>query len=312
MKRIIDDDLSSTHFEICKKIEDMFDNNSIEMKRIEAKLSKFNIKKEFVDIGSSAIVQSGGNYTLKLLTTANKDPLRSDCIVAGFCCQYKQYNSCVYRTLLINPTNSQERNYEKVLALNKLLINSIKPKMKISALYALGADFLKQELPDFEVPTNFGYGIGLEYKENSLLINDKNDRVFEQGMTILIVTGFKDLKSGDKKYALLLTDVVIVTKDGVEPTTNEAEKKLDEISFSIEIDEAQEKKKAAKKENVENNLPDRRRRRGREEKDGVKLKSLNERNEHQQLLKEKKLEELKARVNENFSISKTKIKEIPY
>lgn len=66
----------------------------------------------------------------------NDDILRPDCIIAGFCCQYKLYNACVYRTLLINPTNQQEKNYEKVLGLNNLLINGIKPGVKISALYS--------------------------------------------------------------------------------------------------------------------------------------------------------------------------------
>lgn len=55
-------------------------------------------------------------------------------------------------------------------------------------------------------------------------------------MTFLLVCGFKDIKDsklGDKKYALVLTDVVIVTKDGAEVTTNDAEKKLDDINFAI-------------------------------------------------------------------------------
>lgn len=37
-------------------------------------------------------------------------------------------------------------------------------------------------------------------------------------MSFMLVCGFKDIKDsklGDKKYALILTDVVIVTKDGV-------------------------------------------------------------------------------------------------
>lgn len=59
-------------------------------------------------------------------------------------------------------------------------------------------------------------------------------------MAFLLVCGFKDLKDsklGEKKYALILSDVVIVSKDGVEVTTNEAEKKLDDINFAIEIEE---------------------------------------------------------------------------
>lgn len=77
------------------------------MRKIESKLSKYEIKKEFVDIGSSAVVQSGGSYHLKLLGNPNDDVLKPDCIVAGFCCQYRLYNACVYRTLLINPTSQQ-------------------------------------------------------------------------------------------------------------------------------------------------------------------------------------------------------------
>lgn len=111
VKKVIDEDLTVTHTKICKKIEDMFDSESSEMKRIEVKLGKYAVKKEFVDIGSAAVVQSGGNYSVKLLGNPTDEVLKPDCIIAGFCCQYKLYNACVYRTLLINPTGAQEKNY---------------------------------------------------------------------------------------------------------------------------------------------------------------------------------------------------------
>lgn len=109
------------------------------MKRIETKLAKYNVKKESVDIGSSPMIQSGGNYHLKLLGLPNNDILKPDCIIVGFCSQYRLYNACVYRTLLINPTSDQEKKYEKILSLNKLLIDSVKPGVKLSSVYNVAA-----------------------------------------------------------------------------------------------------------------------------------------------------------------------------
>lgn len=81
------------------------------------------------------------------------------------------------------------------------------------------------------------------------MINEKNDRAFEPGMTFLLVCAFKDIKDsklGDKRYALVLTDVVIVTKEAAEVTTNDADKKLDDINFAIDIDDEKDKKKEKK------------------------------------------------------------------
>lgn len=57
-------------------------------------------------------------------------------------------------------------------------------------------------------------------------------------MTLLLICAFKDIKDsklGDKKYALVLTDVAIATKEAAEVTTNHADKKLDDINFAIDI-----------------------------------------------------------------------------
>lgn len=171
-----------------------------------------------------------------------------------------------------------------MLGLNKLLINNVKVGVKLNTLYATGVEYMKAELPDFEVPSNFGFGIGLEYKENPLVISEKNDKTFETGMSFLIVCAFKDLKVGDKKYALILTDMVIVTKEGPEVVSNDAEKKLDEINFAIEFDEEKEKKE--KKKDLGNSQPtERRKRQTKGQKNGVKLQSLQERITHQTYLK---------------------------
>ncbi len=61
-----------------------------------------------------------------------------------------------------------------MLQLHKLLISSIEVGKKIKTVYKKGVEYLKAEMPDAEIPTNFGYGIGLEFKEGQLGINDTN------------------------------------------------------------------------------------------------------------------------------------------
>lgn len=117
-----------------------------------------------------------------------------------------------------------------------------------------------------------------------MVITAKNDRVFEAGMAFLVTTVFKDLKAGEKKYALMLTDMVIISKEGIEVASNDAEKKLDDINFAIEFDDEKEKKE--KKRDLPNAHPtERRRRQNKGEKNGVKLQSLQERITHQNYLK---------------------------
>lgn len=95
--------------------------------------------------------------------------------------------------------------------------------MKICKVYEEAVEFINDKLPQLreKLPANFGFGvsthslksfnfdinfakqIGLEFRESSLYINGKNDKVVEEGMVFNVVVGFDGLLSEeDRNYAI--------------------------------------------------------------------------------------------------------------
>lgn len=99
------------------------------------------------------------------------------------------------------------------------------------------------------MPSNFGYGIGLEFRESALVINDTNERNFEPNMTLLVTCGFKGLKHQSGTFAVQLSDVVLVNDKGPCSviTENDNTKKGFRKVF-WEFGDAEDKKKQEKKD----------------------------------------------------------------
>lgn len=91
-----------------------------------------------------------------------------------------------------------------------------------------------------------------------------------------------------------------MTEKGQEILTSEISKVLTEISYSLEEDEDEKKQSKQKTPPANSNIIEGRRRKV-QDATNEKLKNQKERNEHQIVLKKKKLEELQERSNENFN-----------
>jgi len=65
------------------------------------------------------------------------------------------------------------------------------------------------------------FGMGIEFREGSLLISSRSDVIAQKGMIFNINVGFSDLDNPDsktsegKKYALYLGDTVLVNQVNV-------------------------------------------------------------------------------------------------
>jgi len=114
----------------------------------------------------------------------------------------------------------------------------LKPGNKISAIYQKGVDYLKEKAPQLleKLGLNMGFGIGLEFKENNLVINGKNNREIKERMVFNVALAFNDLKSErNKSYAIMVADTVIITADNNEIATNQISVKYEDVSYSLEV-----------------------------------------------------------------------------
>jgi Xaa-Pro aminopeptidase len=74
---------------------------------------------------------------------------------------YRSYNTFIGRTLLIDPNEEQKSIYKKVETLVKVIIQNLRPGVRICDVYKKARQFMQDTLPSFEVPKSFGYGMGI-------------------------------------------------------------------------------------------------------------------------------------------------------
>ncbi|CAG5090888.1 Similar to dre4: FACT complex subunit spt16 (Drosophila melanogaster) [Cotesia congregata] len=210
-----------------------------------------------VDMCYPAIIQSGGNYTLKFSVVSDKNTLHFGTIICSLGARYKSYCSNIVRTLLVNPTSAIEENYNFLLALQEEIMKKMTPSTKISAVYETGLAYVKQEKPNMldHLTKNFGFAMGIEFRESSLMIGPKTHALLKKGMVFNLHVGLSNLnnpaatdKEG-KNYALFIGDTVLVGEPGAPATVlTNSKKKVKNIGIYLK-DEEEEEEEGSGKEN---------------------------------------------------------------
>lgn len=161
--------------------------------------------------------------------------------------RYKYYCSNIGRTFLIDPTKTQERNYEFLLELQHRVMETIRDGVKIKDIYLTALSHIKNKRPDLEAhfTKNAGFAMGIEFRESNYVLNGKNLRELKNGMVLNVSIGFDGLENKEatdelsKKYSLLIIDTIRVTNE-MPILLTECSKRLNEISYFIKEDESME------------------------------------------------------------------------
>ncbi|CAL7935430.1 unnamed protein product [Xylocopa violacea] len=209
-----------------------------------------------VDMCYPAIIQSGGNYSLKFSVVSDKNILHFGVIVCSLGARYKSYCSNIVRTLLVNPTKTIEDNYNFLLQLEEEILKKLVAGVKISEVYETGVKYVKDEKPDMidHLTKNFGFAMGIEFRESSLLIGPKTHATIKKGMVFNVNVGLANLTNTEatdkegKVYALFIGDTVMVNEG--QPATNltPSKKKVKNIGIFVK-DEEDEEEEGSGKEN---------------------------------------------------------------
>ncbi|XP_047357089.1 FACT complex subunit spt16 isoform X1 [Vespa velutina] len=207
-----------------------------------------------VDMCYPAIIQSGGNYSLKFSVVSDKYTLHFGVIVCSLGARYKSYCSNIVRTLLVNPTKTIEDNYNFLLQLEEEILKKLVAGTKLSDVYETGVKFVKDEKPDMldHLTKNFGFAMGIEFRESSLLLGPKTHALAKKGMVFNINVGLGNLSNLDatekegKIYALFIGDTVMVNEG--QPATNltPSKKKVKNIGIYVKDDEEEEEEGSGK------------------------------------------------------------------
>lgn len=92
--------------------------------------------------------------------------------------------------------------------------------VKICDVFETGSKYVKSERPDLvdHLTKNFGFAMGIEFRESSLLLGPRTNSLAKKGMVFNVNIGLSNLTNPDatekegKVYALFLGDTVLVNE----------------------------------------------------------------------------------------------------
>ncbi|KAB5577597.1 transcription elongation complex subunit [Coniochaeta sp. 2T2.1] len=247
MSSVLDQDKKIKHRALADKVYNKLEDDKF-WKTVELP-NKQKLPSDFdpdqLDWILGPIVQSGGKFDLKWQLDSDNDVLHPGIIIACMGLRYKSYCSQIARTFMVDPNKSQESNYKFLLAVHTMILKEIRDGVLVKDVYNKAHNLVKSKKPELErhFLKNVGYGIGLETKDTTLILNGKNSRSLKDGMTLCVTTGFSDIQNpgsqdkNNKVYSLVLTDTIRVTTAEPVVFTGDAPVDVDATSFFFKDEE---------------------------------------------------------------------------
>ncbi|XP_051865745.1 FACT complex subunit SPT16 [Pristis pectinata] len=235
---IVDADEKVRHSKLAESVE----------KAIEEKKYLAGADPSTVEMCYPPIIQSGGNYNLKFSVVSDKNHMHFGAITCAMGIRYKSYCSNIVRTLMVDPPQEMQDNYNFLLEVEDELLKEMKSGVKIADVYQNVMAFVKQEKPEVltKITKNLGFAMGIEFREGSLVINAKNQYRLKKGMVFSINVGFSSMENKEgrtseaKTYALFIGDTVQINEDGAATIITSVKKKIKNIGIFLKNEDEEE------------------------------------------------------------------------
>lgn len=194
------------------------------------------------------IIQSGGKYDIKLSAVSDEDNLSSNVILCSLGARYRNYCSTLSRTFLVDAPPRIEKTYSILIGLYNACLEKMVIGNELKDVYEGARAYLKNKDPALlsHLPKNLGFAIGLEFRDSTLVLNQTNNTPFSEGMVFNLSVGLHNipLSEEDKAsapeavkalsvFSLLVSDMVVVLKEGVPDILTKISKEYADISYSI-------------------------------------------------------------------------------
>ncbi|XP_064546218.1 FACT complex subunit spt16 isoform X2 [Drosophila montana] len=201
-----------------------------------------------LDMAYPPIIQSGGAYSLKFSAAADKNHLHFGVIVCSLGARYKSYCSNISRTFLVNPTEAMQENYTFLVNVQEEILKLLVPNAKLCEVYDKTLAYVKKEKPSMveNLTKSFGFAMGLEFRENSIVIGAKCQALIKKNMVFNLHVGISNLTNPDaadkegKTYALFIGDTVLVGDQGPASVMTPSKKKIKNVGIFIKDDDEEE------------------------------------------------------------------------
>lgn len=244
---IIDSDKKFKHSKLSEGIE-----SAITDKKYVPKLETSQL-----DLCYPAIIQSGGNYKLKFSHISDKENVHFGAIVVSFGARYRSYCSNIARTFLVNPSEKIQNYYDLLVSAEEEILTRLENGVKLNEVYKCAVNCVKKQNPELveKMTKNFGFVMGIEFREASLSIAANCDNVAKKGMVFNVNLGFTGLINKDsvdnkgRDVALFIGDTVLVNESGPATILTPSKKKIKNIAIFLKEAESEE-------EDIEPSIPD--------------------------------------------------------
>eukprot|EP00981_Chlorochromonas_danica_P000694 scaffold147_cov164-Ochromonas_danica.AAC.11 len=300
MENALDNDTKISHKDLAKKVEDII----LDPSKIGLKLSANTVESCY-----DPIIQSGGKYDIKLSAVSDGDNLSSNVILCSLGARYRNYCSTLSRTFLVDAPPKIEKTYGTLIGLYNACLEKMVIGNELKDVYEGARAYLKNKDAALlsHLPKNLGFAIGLEFRDSTLVLNQTNNTPFSEGMVFNLSVGLHNipLSEEDKAsapeavkalsvFSLLVSDMVVVLKEGVPDILTKISKEYADISYSIGDQEKEGEQEEEEDDEPEEGAP-RRSRRAREEKEANEVTAYRRAQIQQDLMK-KRLEEARLRM----------------
>ncbi len=240
VEEIIDQNKKFSHLDISRIMEDKLLKLKPHLK------SKLSIIPGFFDYSYTPVVQSGKEYVLGLRADNNDDNLEFNIILLNLAGKYFEMNCNIYRTLLIDPDDQDQKNYNALYWLHNDIIKSLKLDKTLANVYTEVKKRFSNKYPSLKncLRSDFGFGIGYEFRESVLLISPKNKRVVKVGNVFMVHSGLNKLKNKKgHEYSMQISDTVLVTANGkIQNLTSEIGSNFDIVGYDLNEDKTNDNK----------------------------------------------------------------------
>ncbi|KAK0483168.1 FACT complex subunit SPT16 [Armillaria novae-zelandiae] len=187
---------------------------------------------------------SKSGYDLRYTEESSEDNIsHKGVLLVAFGMRFKTYGANVARTFIVDPTSSQEAQYNLLLSLQTEMLSFIKEGVTARDAYQHALSFVAEKDSALEkhFVKNIGFGTGVEFRDAAYLLSAKNTRALHANMVIILGLGFNDLiDANGVKYALHLADTIQVGEDKSTILTEGVKSPKDTLFF-LNGDSADEK-----------------------------------------------------------------------
>ena len=257
MEAVIEEDKAGvTNASLAEEVAGSLDN----LKALGIKVDTENF-----DFMQPPVVQSGGDYGALLARAGARSsdaPFSADVVLFSQAIKYKAHAAFVGRTYLIDPSPTQLRAYDSLLAAHDALVAALRPGAALAAAHKAAVDVvLAADLPaEAKLSKTFGSGYGLRAADKALAITSKSAATVAAGQVFNVCLSISELVLRDaprraagkvKTYTLLIANTVVVGADGATVVTDKLPADRAQVVYSLGDDEDEDEDEAEEEDEAD-------------------------------------------------------------